>query len=97
MIKSIMNTKKGTCYICGNNRGYELHHIFGASNRKKSDKYGLTVYLCHNCHNEPPNGVHFNAKIAKRLKAEAQRVAMESYKWDCQKFIEEFGKNYDSK
>ena len=49
------------------------------------------------CHNEPPNGVHFNAKIAKRLKAEAQRIAMEYYKWDCQKFLEEFGKNYDSK
>lgn len=92
-----MQTTKGVCYICGNNMGYELHHVFGGRNRKKSDKYGLTVYLCHMCHNEPPNGVHFNAKIAKRLKAEAQRIAMESYKWDYQKFLEEFGRNYDSK
>ena len=91
-----MQTTKGVCYICGNNRGYELHHVFGGRNRKKSDRYGLMVYLCHQCHNEPPNGVHFNANNAKRLKAEAQRVAMESYKWDCQKFLEEFGKNYDS-
>ena len=37
------------CFLCGRNgRGdrLERHHIFGAANRKLSEKYGLTVWLC---------------------------------------------------
>ena len=45
----------------------EKHHIFGAANRKKSEKYGLTVDLCHWCHNEPPDGAHFSAATAQAL------------------------------
>lgn len=96
MNKSIMNTEKGVCYICGNNKGFELHHVFGASNRKKSDKYGLTVYLCHNCHNAPPNGVHFNVENARRLKAKAQKMAMQYYKWDTEQFRMIWGRSYDT-
>ena len=38
------------CWLCGAN-GYsdhlDRHHIFGGPYRKKSEKYGLVVYLCH--------------------------------------------------
>ena len=43
-----------SCWLCGRNGTAEpldKHHIFGGAYRKKSEKYGLTVYLCHgSCH-----------------------------------------------
>ena len=72
----------------------EKHHVFGGANRTKSEKYGLTVMLCHDCHNEPPRGVHHNAVAMKQLKARAQRKAMESCGWDVEDFVTAFGKNY---
>ncbi len=82
------------CYICGSTQDLENHHIFGGANRKKSGKYGLTVTLCHNCHNEPPNGIHFNAVNNHNLKSLAQKAAMEIYGWSTEDFINIFGKNY---
>lgn len=41
-----------SCWLCGRNGTAEpldKHHIFGGAYRKKSEKYGLTVYLCHGC------------------------------------------------
>lgn len=37
------------CWLCGRNGNgdpLECHHIFGGAMRKKSEKYGLKVYLC---------------------------------------------------
>ena len=82
------------CYFCGSYRMIEWHHVFGASNRKKSTQYGLVVPLCRNCHNEPPNGVHHNASTNHWLKATVQRKAMDYYKWDVDTFRNIFGKNY---
>lgn len=90
-MKSIISEDK-CCYICGSTHWLEKHHIFGAANRKKSEKYGLTVYLCHNCHNEPPNGVHHNAEKNNWLKQQGQKAFMEKY--PHKDFMAEFGKNY---
>lgn len=49
-MKSIMATEPGKCYKCGKNGPTELHHVFPGSNRRRSDKDGLTVYLCPYCH-----------------------------------------------
>lgn len=90
----ISGNEKGKCFICGRYCRTEQHHIFGAGNRKKSEKLGLKVDLCHDCHNEPPNGVHFNAENNNRLKAIGQKVAMLAYHWDKEDFIKEMGRNY---
>ena len=66
MSRSILSNEP-KCFMCGSTVWLERHHVFGASNRKKSEKYGLWVYLCHNCHNEPPNGVHHNAERMRWL------------------------------
>ena len=75
---SIMQCNK-ECYICGSTNWLELHHVFNASNRNHSTKYGLVVYLCHWCHNEPPNGVHHNAERMRWLKAEGQKAFIKQY------------------
>ena len=89
-----MQAEKTSCYICGSRVWLEEHHVFGGANRKLSEKYGLKVWLCHGCHNEPPVGVHHNAVINNHLKAETQKKAMEHYGWNIEKFRKVFGKNY---
>ena len=94
MAKSILQTNK-ECYFCGSQNWLESHHVFnGNPNRTLSEKYGLKVWLCHEHHNEPPNGVHFNASINQWLKATTQQKAMEYYGWDVDTFRSKFGKNY---
>lgn len=84
----------GHCFLCGRYGPVERHHIFGGANRKKSEKYGLTVNLCHWCHNEPPEGVHHNAAAMQRLHEYGQRKAMKEQGWTAEEFRREFYKNY---
>lgn len=66
MAKSILQSDK-ECYLCRKRynlrttRSLEEHHIlFGRGRRELSEQYGLKVWLCHNHHNEPHLGVHFD-------------------------------------
>lgn len=97
-IKSIMQTDKTHCFLCGMNAFIEpldLHHIFNGADKKKSEKYGLMVYLHHNkCHIFGENSVHGNAKVERELKAFAQEKAMEYYGWTVEDFMKIFGRNY---
>ena len=62
------------CFMCGSNDWIERHHIFGGAYRKKSERDGLVVDLCHYCHNEPPHGVHHNAEKMLCLKQIGERM-----------------------
>ena len=88
-----------SCWLCGKNGcgdPLDKHHIFGGTAyRKKSERYGLTVYLCHDsCHENGPDSVHRNAETRARLQAYGQRKAMEENGWSVEDFIREFGKNH---
>lgn len=82
------------CFLCGRWAYTERHHIFGGGLRKKSEKYGLVVDLCHACHNEPPNGAHQNRETAEQMHKHGQLKAMKENGWSIEDFIREFGKNY---
>lgn len=76
--KSILQSDK-ECYLCRKRynlrttRGLEEHHIlFGRGRRELSEQYGLKVWLCHNHHNEPPLGVHFDPAARRELEQAAQ-------------------------
>lgn len=84
----------GRCFLCGKNVKTEKHHIFGGALRRKSDRYGLVVDLCHWCHNEPPNGVHYNQEAMEFLHQYGQRKAMRDNGWSIQDFVNIFYKNY---
>lgn len=91
--KSIITDLKRKCFLCGSMRNIETHHVvYGWGNRKLSDRYGLTVPLCHSCHNEPPGGVHFNREADQKLKQMAQ-VAFNVHYPELS-FTEIFGVNY---
>jgi hypothetical protein len=82
------------CFLCGSRELIEAHHIFGGANRKKADRLGLVVDLCHYHHNEPPYGAHHNKGVMRRLKQYGQKKAMLEQGWSKEDFIREFGKNY---
>jgi hypothetical protein len=86
------------CFICGRNgNGDKLdrHHIFGAANRSKSEKYGLVVLLCHErCHIFGKYSVHQNAEVMDYLHKYGQRLAQKKYGWTKEEFMSIFGCNY---
>lgn len=86
------------CILCGRNGAedpLDVHHIFGGPYRKKSDKYGLTVYLCHSeCHIYGQRAAHRSAETRQMLRRYGQRKAMQEQGWTTEEFIRQFGKNY---
>lgn len=95
---SIIQEDRTHCFICGMNTNLEpldCHHVFGGANRKKSERYGLKVYIHHDkCHIFGKESVHRNAEVDKALKQRVQEKAMDHYGWSAQDFIDIFGKNY---
>lgn len=89
-MKSIIQSEK-ECYVCKTTQGLHNHHIFGASNRKHSERFGLTVFLCPMHHNMSDYGVHFNKELDTHLKQLAQLKFEETYN---KSFLEVFGRNY---
>lgn len=73
MTDSILQSEK-ECYFCGRRTGLERHHVFGgAANRPISEKYGLTVWLCHE-HHTGNSGAQYDKEKNLQLKREAQRA-----------------------
>lgn len=91
-LKSVFTDDMDSCMFTGASP-VERHHIFGGSNRAKSEKYGFVVPLRPDLH---PNGV-FAGKNAKeidtRLKVMAQEY-FEAHYGTREQFREEFGKSY---
>lgn len=88
---SIMQTERESIFS-GRTDNLERHHIFGGSNRKWSEKYGLTVWLTHDEHNEPPFGVHHCNTTNRALQRAGQLKFQEVY--PHLDFMKIFGRNY---
>lgn len=88
----IQKSKK--CFVCETTMALEEHHcIYGTSNRKQSDKYGLTVWLCNYHHTGSKQSVHFNKELDMHLKKLAQRK-FEQVHGTRKDFMNAFGRNY---
>lgn len=77
IINSIISTEH-KCYFCGKTHNLEVHHIMSNSNRDKSTKYGLVVYLCKECH-RGTHGVHSDYKKMEELRKVAQERFILNY------------------
>lgn len=86
------------CALCGRNGSadpLDLHHVWGGSRRRKSEKYGAVVYLCHErCHERGEDAVHNNYAVDLMLKSKTQRELMERLGWSEDDFRREFGKSW---
>lgn len=90
-MKSVLQEKK-ECWVCERTENLHDHHIiYGSANRKKSEKYGLKVWLCPYHHNMSDEGVHFNKALDLRLKQMAQSY-FETHIGSRELFREEFGR-----
>lgn len=91
-MRSILQKEK-KCWLCGSTLDLHRHHVFGGSaNRAKSEKYGLTVYLCASHHNMSSAGVHFDKTFDAQLKAWTQEKFEEIYGHET--FMKIFRRNY---
>lgn len=73
MGKSIIQESR-ECYFCGSVSGLERHHVFGGvANRPISERFGLWVYLCHDCHTGN-SGAQYEKQKNLHLKQEAQKA-----------------------
>ncbi|MBQ0125301.1 MAG: hypothetical protein KBS59_03135 [Clostridiales bacterium] len=86
------------CWLCGRNGmtdPLDTHHIFGGAFRRKSEKLGLTVRLCHReCHIFGRHAAHVDAGTMQELHKYGQEKAMRENGWTVSDFIREFGRNY---
>lgn len=90
-MESIIQKRK-ECLVCQTTLNLEKHHIFGGvARRDLSEKYGLTVWLCHE-HHTGNTGVHSNKQFMDDLHELGQTVFSEVY--GDQLFFERFGRNY---
>ena len=91
MVKSILQEEE-SCYFCGKQTGLERHHVWaGHANRPISEREGLWVYLCHDCHtgNE---GAQYDKEKNLQLKRDGQRAFERTHtRAEWMKLI---GKNY---
>lgn len=92
MSKSIIQIDKEQCFLCKGQATEEHHCIHGTANRKLSERYGLKVYLCANCHRIGNLAVHKNFFTDLKLKQIAQKAF--EIRYGHEKFMEVFKKNY---
>lgn len=89
--KSIVQ-KGERCFFCGRTTDLQTHHIWGGvANRKLSEKYGLTVRVCQECHTGK-DGVQYNRAKADSLKRLGQ-IAFEA-RHSHDEWMQIFRKNY---
>lgn len=80
------------CFICKTTYSLETHHIMNGPYKKASEKYGLLVKVCTNCHTMAPDSIHRDSKMMKKLKMFGQEYFEQSH--SREEFIKEFGQNY---
>lgn len=66
----------------------EHHCLSGVSNRKNSEKYGLKINVCRDCHNL----IHSKREYEVRIKQMAQEVFEQTY--PREEWIRIFGKSW---
>lgn len=93
-MKSILQGEEKCCYITGQTNNLHLHHIYGGSRRKISDREGFVVYLAGWLHNLSEDGVHGKNghELDMMLKRHCQMKYEESH--SREDWMRLMGKNY---
>ncbi len=90
-MKSILQDRK-ECFVTGRTEALHKHHVFeGTANRRKSEKWGLYIWLIPEFHTGP-RGIHFDFNFDLRIKKYAQQRFVD--RWGYGKWMDEFHKDY---
>lgn len=82
--------EENRCFLCGIYGHMDVHHIFGGPCRKVSDRLGLVVHLCRNCHRKVHEHDH---SLMEYLHQEGQQV-YEDQIGSREEFIRDFIRSY---
>lgn len=74
--------------------GSHRHEVFFGSNRQRSIKDGLVIFLVPELHNMSDEGIHFNRAFDLTAKRAAEKAWIDYYEKTEGDFINEYGKNY---
>ena len=80
------------CFVTGREDGLHKHHVMNGPFRKKSEKYGLFIWLKPEWHNTSSRGIHFDQEFDLKVKRYAQKVFERKYSHEL--WMKEFHKNY---
>ncbi len=91
-MKSVIQDRK-ECIVCGSWNVEDHHIFFGVAKRKKSEEYGLKVWLCPS-HHRGTQGVH--GRDGHKLDMELKQLGQKAFEWKHSRdeFIKTFGKSY---
>ena len=94
-VKGIVTEHDNICIFCGRQAEEEHHLIFGSAKRELSEKYGLKVPICSNCHtmNEKCRRVHDNP-MAEKLSKMLGQAMFEAKVGSRDDFRKIFGRSY---
>lgn len=92
-LESVFTDDMDSCIFTGSTI-VERHHIFGGSNRTKSEGFGFVVPLRPDLH---PNGVRADPRYRKAIDEYLKKMAQEYFESHIatrEHFIKLFGKSY---
>lgn len=95
MGKGIVTDYDNICFFCGRQAEGVHHLIFGTARRDLSEKDGLKVPTCNNCHNigDVPDRIHDNPMAEKLSKMLGQAI-YEAKIGTRDEFRKRYGKSY---
>ena len=73
-MESIITKPTEYCDICGKRKATDTHHAIEGSNRMASDRHGLTLHICRECHTE----LHHSA-VSESLSQMIGQLAFEKH------------------
>lgn len=91
-MESIIQNRK-ECYVTGDTRNLDEHHILKGSRRKLSERHGLKVYLRHDIH----MAMHDHRKPYETLENDLKPIAQRAFEGNGgtrEDFMDIFGCNY---
>ena len=91
----IDRNEERACWFCGTIRNITEHHlVHGTSNRRNSERLGLVIDLCADCHmGRNKHSAHNSSEWNRKYKQMAQR-AYEGRGHTRKEFVDVFGKSY---
>lgn len=95
MSKSIVTEHEGICAFCGRETEGEHHLIFGTAGRELSEKDGLKLPVCNDCHNmgDKLRRIHDNP-MAERLSKMLGQAIFEGKVGTRDDFRKRYGRSY---
>lgn len=91
-MESIIQSRK-ECYVTGETRNLDCHHVFRSNRRKLSEKHGMKVWLRHDVH----MALHDHRKPYETLENDLKEVAQRAFENNGgtrEDFMDIFGCNY---